>query len=141
MSASLAAAVPPPDPTAGASTPGAGADAGADQSDNVLVTIVGNGDGSYTVYAGDEPDGGSGGDSSDDDVDAMGSGGATPPSGSAAPQGQHADSVGAALKIAMNILNASKSSGASPGDADDQFAAGFGGGSPAVGGAGTAQKY
>jgi hypothetical protein len=46
-----------------------------------------------------------------------GGGGAT---GSA---GQPADSIGAALKLAMDIMQADKSS---EGAADDQFAAGFG---------------
>jgi hypothetical protein len=118
----------PPDPTAS----GDDTDTG---DDNVLVTICKNGDGSYTVYAGDEPDDDSG-DMSDDDADAMGpAGGAPAPAGgmgmgapgggAGSPQGVPADSIGAALKAALDILNGDKSSEGAPGNADDQFAGGF----------------
>lgn len=40
-------------------------------------------------------------------------------------QGQPADSIGAALKIAMDLLQADKSSEGAPGNADDQLSAGF----------------
>jgi hypothetical protein len=104
---------PPPDPTA---------DAG---DENVVVTICKNGTGGYTVYAGDEPDEGDGGDMSGDDADAMGAGGAAPASPAPAAQGQPADSIGAALKIAMDIMSQSESSGGP--SAEDNFAGGFGG--------------
>lgn len=128
MSGALPAPTPgpmPTDPMAGAAD-----DAGGD--DNVVVTICKNGDGSYTVYAGDEPEGGDS-DMSGEDADAMGPGGAAP-----AVQGQPADSVGAALKIAMDLLKSDASGGSAPGNADDQFAAGFGATPPS---APVAQKY
>ena len=138
------------DPTAG----GAGdTDNDGDMSDNVVCTICSNGDGSYTVYAGDEPEpGGGDADMSEDDANAMGAAGAAPAGGAgggmgggggaSAPQGQPADSIGAALKLALDILNSDKSSEGAPGNADDQFAAGFSADknpTPAAGG--PAQRY
>lgn len=130
------------DPTAGAGADpmaGAGAAAGApdptpDAGDDVIVTISKASDGSYMVYAGDEPS--SSGDddgTSADDADAMGAAGAVPAAGggmaagmgAGAAQGQPADSIGAALKIAMDILQADKSSEGAPGNSDDQLNAGF----------------
>jgi hypothetical protein len=119
--------------------PSAGADAGGDMDsggDDVVVTICANGDGSYTVYPGDEPDAGGGdmgggSDMGEDDTDAMGAAGdaAAPPGGggggAGGEQGQHADSVGAALKIALDIMNSDQSSAGAPGSADDQLASGF----------------
>jgi hypothetical protein len=130
----------PPDPTAGA-----GDD--TDSDDNVVCTITKTGDGSYMVYAGDEPEGGDEGDMSDDDTDAMAGGGAPAPGGGGAPpapQGTPADSVGAALKAALDILNADKSSEGAPGNADDQFAGGFNASkspTPVGMGGAMAQKY
>jgi hypothetical protein len=123
------------DPTMGAD-PSGGDDSGGD----VLVTICKNGDGSYTVYAGDEPDAGSG-DMSDDDTDAMGSAGAAPAPTTPAPQGQPADSIGAALKAALDILTADKSSEGAPGNADDQLNAGFSASQSPTPATGMAQKY
>lgn len=112
-----------PDPSAsmgamgGAPDPSAGGDTGGD----VVVTICKAGDGGgYTVYAGDEPDAGGGADMSEDDADAMGDGGGAP-----SAQGQPADSIGAALKIALDIMQGDASSAGAPGSADDQFSAGF----------------
>jgi hypothetical protein len=115
---------PPPAPDPGDS------DGGGDS--NVILTVVQNDDGSFEVYAGDEPEG-AGEDMSDDDANAMGPGG-----DQNAPQGQHADSPGEVLKIAMGILN-DATSGSGPGGGggmDAQFAAGFGG--PPGGGPGAA---
>lgn len=129
-----AAPPPPPDPTAGAGPDPGSADAG----DTVVVTIAKTGDGSYMVYAGDEPDAGGGDDSdmSEDDAGAMGGagdgpagapmGGAAGSSGSSGSSGTPADSIGAALKAAMDILQSDKSSEGAPGNADDQLTAGFG---------------
>jgi hypothetical protein len=131
--------------------PSAGAGGDTDTGSDVLVTICSDGQGGYTVYAGDESDNDSGGgDMSEDDDDAMGAGGGGGMGGgamaggggggdpgSAAPQGQAASSIGEALKIAMTILqgDASSQGGAS---ADDSFASGFGASpTPASGG----QKY
>lgn len=118
-----------------------GGDADTDADDQVVVTICSDGQGGYTVYAGDEPEGGGAGDSDDmseDDVDAMGpagaapapapgGGGAPPPGGGngATPQGIPADSIGAALKAALDIMQGAASSAGAPGSADDQFASGF----------------
>lgn len=119
----IGAVPPPPDPMAGAS----GDDTG---SDTVVCTIAKTSDGSYMVYPGDEPDAGVDGDMSEDDDDAMGGAGGgpggAPMGGAAGSSGQPADSIGQALKLAMDILQSDKSSEGAPGSADDQFAAGFG---------------
>lgn len=135
MSASMATQAPAgADPTVGAAPD----DAGGSDSD-VLVTITSDGQGGFMVYAGDEPEGG---DLSEDDANAMGGGaqaGATPSSG-----GQPADSVGAALKIVMTILQENQSSQGAPGGSQDQFEAGFGASkspTPAGTGGALAQKY
>jgi hypothetical protein len=119
-----------------------GADAGTDSGD-VLVTICSDGQGGYLVYAGDESESG-GDDMSEDDADTMGAaaapgggmGGATP-----APQGQPADSIGAALKAAMTILQSDASSQGGPGNADDQLNAGFSTSQSPTPASGPAQKY
>lgn len=124
--AAMSAAASPPAP-GGMADPTA--DAG-DDSGQVIVTITKNDDGSYMVYAGDEPDAGSDTDTSADDADAMGAAGAAPAGGAGmssggSAQGIPADSVGAALKAAMDILQADKSSEGAPGNAEDQFQSGF----------------
>lgn len=123
----MAGGMTPPDPTAGAAP---------DDDSDVLVTITSDGQGGFMVYAGDEPEGGDAGDTSGDDADAMGSAGdqSAPDGGAPTPQGQPASSVGAALKIAMTILQGAASGGS---DAAGNFAAGFG----APAGGQTAQKY
>ncbi len=82
----------------------------------VLATIMDNGDGTFTVFAGDEPEGGPAPDMSGDDVAAMGAEGDMP-----APEGQQAGSAEEALKLVADILGQA-GGGGSP---DDQFAAGF----------------
>jgi hypothetical protein len=147
-----AMSMPPPaaDPTGGSADPSMGAaggddtsaDAGQDttgSSETCIVSICKAADGSYMVYAGDEPDDS---DTSDDDSDAMGGmGGGGAPGGSGSAQGQPASSIGAALKIAMDLLQADKSSEGAPGNADDQFAAGFSASKSPTPAAGPAQKY
>lgn len=127
----------PPDPSAGM-----GADAGTDGGD-VLVTICSDGQGGYLVYAGDESE--SGGDMSEDDDDAMGAAGAAPgggmSGGTPTAQGQPADSIGAALKAAMTILQSDASSQGGPGNADDQLNAGFSASQSPTPASGPAQKY
>jgi hypothetical protein len=116
--------------------PSAGAPADSGDGDNVVVSICKNDDGSYTVYAGSPPDSSGGADMSGDDADAMGAAGGGPagspaggpPSGGGMggdDGGQPADSIGAALKIAMDLLQADKGSEGAPGNADDQLNAGF----------------
>lgn len=130
----------PPDPSADASMD--------TDSGDVLVTICSDGQGGYLVYAGDESESGGDADMSEDDDDAMGAagaaaaapgggmGGATP-----APQGQPADSIGAALKAAMTILQSDASSQGGPGNADDQLNAGFSASQSPTPASGPAQKY
>lgn len=118
-----------------------GADAGADMgtddtgdtSNTVLVTIAQGPDGGYIVYAGDEPDEGS-----DDDEGAAadagaaggggGGGGGAGGAGAAAEgaEGRQVDSIGAALKAALDILNESASSQGEAGSSEDQFTGGYG---------------
>jgi hypothetical protein len=107
-----------------------GAEAGTDSGD-VLVTICSDGQGGYLVYAGDESESGGDADMSEDDAD-LGPAGGAPAGGDmgggmagSAPQGQPADSIGAALKAAMTILQSDASSQGGPGNADDQLNAGF----------------
>lgn len=128
---------PPPSPAMGGADPSAGAEPDAAPASDVVVTICKNDDGSYTVYAGDEPD--ASGDGSSDDADAMGGAGDAAAAPSA--QGQPADSIGAALKAALDIMNSDKSSEGAPGNADDQFAAGFGASQSPTPAGGAAQKY
>lgn len=120
-------ALPPADPgAAGMSAGGAPApdDTGDDDQDqggrpNIICSIADNGDGTFTVYQGDEPDEDEGAGESQQDMEL----GAP----SAADQGgQHADSIGAALKMVMNILQESASSQGAPGSSESQFQAGFG---------------
>lgn len=101
----------PADQTADMTTDdtGAGTDEGA--GDQVLVTICKSADGGYTVYAGDEPE--------------EGAEPAEPAEGdeAAASQGQPAESIGAALKAALDILQSDESeSGGGQKAFDDGFA-------------------
>jgi hypothetical protein len=102
---------------------------------NVLVTITSDGQGGFMVYPGDEPEEDETGDMSGDDAAAMGPSGDEP-----ASQGEPADSVGAALKLAMTILQSAASGGAGPNNAADNFASGFGA-PPAGGSSAIPQKY
>ena len=122
MSAAGAAPMPAPYPAAGAAPApdddSAGPDA-EDASDQVVCTITSNGDGSFTVYAGDEPDAGGAGPDA-----------AASPDASAA--GKQCPTVGAALKATMDVLKEAESaSGGDAGSSSDQFNAGFEGGSSA----------
>lgn len=146
MSATM---TPPPAPMGGpppggaappAPQPPGGDDTGTDSDtdSNVICTITKNSDGSYTVYAGDEPEEGDS-DTSEDDAAAMGAGG-----DQTAPDGTQTDSVGSTLKAVLDILQSDKSSEGAPGNADDQMTAGFGASkAPTAAGMGgaMAQKY
>jgi hypothetical protein len=144
MAPSAAGGMMPPDPTGGAGaggdpTAGAGDGSGGDQ---VVVSITMTADGSYMVYAGDEPD--DSGDMSGDDADAMGAAGAAPAGGGGmggSSGGQPADSIGAALKIAMDIMNSAASSAGAPGSADDQMSAGYSSSKAPTPATGMKQKY
>lgn len=165
--AAAALAVPPAAPGVGGAAmggmgadPSAGGDAGGDAGDDtdsgggddVVVTICSDGQGGYLVYAGDEPSD-SDSDVSDDDADAMDAGGGAgagpgggaamggPGGGVPAPQGQPADSIGAALKIVMTILQGDQSSQGGGGSPDDQFSAGFSASKSPTPATGAPQKY
>lgn len=133
--AAAAPAAPDPDMDADADMGGEGAEQA------VLVTICKDGQGGYVVYSGDEPEGDEGEGMSADDAGAMGGapGGAQggPPAGGAdmggGAQGQPAASIGATLKITMDLLQADASSTGAPGSAEDQFQSGFTGGGAAGG--------
>lgn len=129
---------------------GAGDDPGgaADSDDNVVVTVCSDGQGGFVIYAGDEPESGdsgdddTGGDGMGADAGAMGAGGgAAGGDMGGAPQGQPADSVGAALKIIMTILQENQSSQGGAGSSEDQFAAGFSGSQSPTPAASRGQKY
>lgn len=93
------------------------ADEGPEESD-VLVTIAKGPDGTYLVYEGDEPE--------EDEEEGEGEAGeadegeeGNEPEG---PEPIHADSVGAALKAAMDILHKDEAGGKSE---HDQFTEGY----------------
>jgi len=147
-----AADAPTPDDTDGTVAPDAAPDddTGEDEGSTVLVTICKASDGTYTVYSGDEPedDGAEGDDegSADEGDETVAAGGGDEgEGGEGEPEGQAADSIGAALKLTMDILkqDAETENGESGSDA---FQAGFDGGasaSPAkpMMATGTQQKY
>jgi hypothetical protein len=114
-------------------------DTGESEESDVLVTIARDPAGGYLVYAGDEPEedeGGAEDEGAEGNGEAGAGAGAGMASGGGAEAGQHADSVGAALKAAMDILQESENSAGAPGSSEDQFAAGFAGGAapaPAAG--------
>lgn len=121
-----------PDPTAGAMPP----DTSGDQSDTVVCTICRAPDGTYVVYAGDEPDEAQGGEEADEGD--MGAGMAPGGAGmggageTAEDQGTPAETVGEALKAAMDVLQADASQSSGNGQsAQDQFSAGYSGQGPA----------
>ena len=144
------------DPSGGGADP-TDPSGGDDNSETTEVTITMKGDGTYMVYPGPAPDdsGSSDDDTSEDDDDAMGAAGDQPagggPAGGAsmgagmmgggAAQGQPAQSIGEALKLAMDILNSSAQSAGAPGSADDQLNAGFTASKSPTPATGMAQKY
>jgi hypothetical protein len=134
-------------PTASPMPPDGGAVMGSggamDGTEHVVLTVCREADGTYMVYPGDEPDDAGGGGSSDmseDDADALGPAGAAPSGGGGMAAagggpaagggsmmgGKPADSKGAALKIALDIMVADEAGSGPGGDADAQFAAGYG---------------
>lgn len=119
----MSGAMTPPAPDPGAMPPPDMGDAGGD---TVVCTISKTADGGYMVFAGDEPEEGEAGDMSVDDAAAMGPAGDAPAGGAPSAQGQPADSIGAALKAALDILQSDASAGSAAGSPDQQFSAGFG---------------
>jgi hypothetical protein len=99
-------------------------DSGDQGSDSdVLVTIARGSDGGYVVYSGDEPE--EGGDDESAEGEAGGGAPAGGMGGAGAGGGQQVDSIGAALKAALDILNEDASSAGAPGSSQDQFQAGY----------------
>src|SRR5258708_520425 len=148
------------DPTAGAGAPGM--DPSAPGTDNqgtegsggtVLCTILANADGTYQLVQGDEDEGEGSEDDTGGGTDAqtagapMGGGSGGDTSGATLPpetQGQQFDSIGALLKGLLDVLKSYEASASGEGSDQDNFSAGFSGGS--MGGAGAssnpiAQKY
>lgn len=131
-------AIPPPAPSApmpdggddsdmtpGADDTGAQGDDDSQDGPTVLLTVMDNHDGSYTVMEGDENDG-----SSPDSgaADGMVPGAAAPDGGAgAAPQGQTCNSLGEMLKAVMTIAKDAEGGNG----AQANFTAGFDGGSAA----------
>lgn len=113
---------------------------GDDDKSDVLLTVLDNGDGTYTLIQGDEDDDedeGQDGAGSDDEADQSESGagdeGAEGGNGEEAdkPEGQHFASLGALLKGIMDLVKDHEASNSGEGTDDDNFNAGFSGGSEA----------
>ena len=142
----IPAAAPAPsddDTDASGAAPGTDAgggddDSGDDSGATVLLTVMDNHDGTYTLIEGDEDhgdddedmepgegDGEGGDDESDSDTGADASDGGD----EGEPQGQTFDNPGALLKGILDILKKSEDEGG--GSADDNFQAGFAGGADA----------
>jgi hypothetical protein len=98
--------------------PDVDAAAPADAGSQSIVTICKDADGTYMVYAGDEPESGAAAEPS-----APGEEAAVPEGES--EQGIPCDSIGKALKAALDILQADENEG--EGSAEDNFNAGFSG--------------
>lgn len=128
-----ASAAPMPDGGDDSDQDAGTADAGASQGDDsqdgptVLLTVMDNHDGSFTLMEGDENDGTSpDSGAADDPMAGATGGGADAGAGSDAPQGQTFDSAPKLLKGIMDLLN--KAEAASPNSAQSNFESGFGGG-------------
>ncbi|MDE2104678.1 MAG: hypothetical protein KGL39_46005 [Patescibacteria group bacterium] len=130
----MAAAPAPDDDTDQDTAPDTDTGDQGDESPDVLVTIAKGPDGGYLVYDGDEPDEGgadTGEDESGADMEAGAAAGAdagAPPAAPApaGPAAQHCDSIGSALKAALDILRSDEN-----GEGEAAFHAGFAGGSGA----------
>lgn len=129
MSAAPAAADPTDDSGTDMTDPTAGA-GGGDQSGDVLLTVLKNDDGTYTLIQGDEDDGADSGSTD------MGAGASSDTDSS----GDNYDSKGALLKAILDILNEDESSSGAAGSSEDQFQSGFTG-APAGKSSAMAQKY
>lgn len=106
------------DPAAGAAPAGdMGADAADGDQGQVLCTVLKNPDGGYTLVAGDEDDGGEGGEAPEAGADMGGD------MGAAKPEGQTFSEPGALLKGILDLLNKDQEAGAGP--AQGHFEAGF----------------
>lgn len=129
-----ASAAPMPDDAAPADDAAAPAvDTGADEpgDENVLLTVCKEADGTYSLIKGDEQD-----------ADGADTAGSADVAGSPEQSNKQTfDSVGSLLKGILDLLNEDKSSAGGPGDADDQFNAGFDENAPAKPASPIPQKY
>lgn len=128
-----ASAAPMPDDAAPADDAAAPVDAGTDEpgDENVLLTVCKEADGTYSLIKGDEQD-----------ADGMDAAGSADVAGSPEQSNKQTfDSVGSLLKGILDLLNEDKASAGAPGDADDQFNAGFDENAPAKPASPMAQKY
>lgn len=107
-----------------------GADDAGGAGATVLCTILDNGDGTFQLVQGDEPESGDGGD--DTAMSGEASEGMPPAAGgvAASPQGQSFDSPGPLLKAVLDLLKAAEEK--SGGGAEANFQAGYSGGKPAA---------
>lgn len=116
---------------------------GTDNGPTVLLTVMDNHDGTYQLIAGDEDDDNEGSEdsgASDTSADDTGAGAGMETAGAASePQGTTYDSPGALLKGILDLVK--KSEDEAGGGAQDNFAAGFAGGSSASPAKAPAQKY
>lgn len=118
---------PAPDDAAPVDDTAVADDAAPDDSGGptVLCTIMDNGDGTFQLVQGDEPEAGDGGD--DTAMSGEASEGMPPAAGGVAesPQGQSFDSPGPLLKAVLDLLKAAEEK--SGGGAEAQFQAGYSG--------------
>lgn len=123
---------PQPDAPMAADTgtdPSAPADTGAaDAGPTVLLTVMDLHDGTYSLIQGDEDEAGEGDDASAAAAPADGS---APAPDAGASSGQTFDSVGSLLKAILDLLKTHEESASGDGSAQDNFDAGFSGGSSA----------
>lgn len=112
-SPSMLDSAPPADDAGAMGAPaGEAVDEGAEGSENVLLTVCKEADGTYSLIKGDEDEAGEAGEGDD--------------AGAAAESNKQTfDSVGSLLKGILDVLNEDKQSAGAPGDADDQFQSGF----------------
>ena len=155
MSKAATAVPDPADDDAATGADDTGADAGGDEGEDqggstVLLTVMNNHDGTYVLIKGDEdedegegaPEGEGGGEGGADEGDTgMPAAGAEPGAEGGEDKGETFDSVGALLKGILDMVKESEANETGDGTEDDNFAAGFTGGSaasPARGAAGAA---
>jgi hypothetical protein len=126
---------------------GAGDETGAGAGPTVLLTVMDDGDGTFTLYQGDEPEGGEAAGGAEGGGEEGAEGAEEPAEGAdegeggmgAGTGGKQYDSVGALMKGIFDVLN---NAAASSGDAQSNFEAGFSGSSaPTPKMPAAAQKY
>lgn len=123
MATQPAAMDAPPDPADDQTDAPAPEDAGDDTASGptVLCTVMSNGDGTYTLQAGDEPETGDTGEGAGGEMDG----------GDSASAGTTYDTPGALLKGVLDIVQADMDQNGGEGSADENFKSGYDGGSSA----------